>query len=142
MNSIKLRTKVEVRGIGKVIDNLFFNNYFSGNIDNVKQLDDGDPSQQQWNIEKTPGLTIIGGPYLSGNYWDDYAGNDSDGNGLGDTPYEIINGVAWDYLPLYNSPHEKPTINDHIFKKQLFGFFLTFSDRLYTFKDNISVDDL
>jgi len=44
-----------------------------------------------WNISKTSGTNIIGGPYCGGNYWDDYTGSDSDGDGLGESPYTIYN---------------------------------------------------
>ena len=79
-------------------NNFIYNNYFN-NTNNA--YDDGN---NVWNITKTLGTNIIGGLYLGGNYWSDYAGLDLDGDGIGDTllPYNssdnIQNGGDWQPL--------------------------------------------
>jgi parallel beta-helix repeat protein len=91
-------------------DNLIYNNYFENTYN---AWDDG---SNRWNITKTAGTNIIGGPYLGGNYWSDYAGTDTDGDGLGDTllPYnssgDIIGGG--DYHPLVRVPCEELPVHN------------------------------
>ena len=96
-------------GISLIFDsdnNLIDNNYFD-NTNNAY-----DQGNNTWNITKTPGTNIVGGPWLGGNYWSDYMGEDLDGDRLGDTllPYncsgKLLYGVGdgipngGDYLPL------------------------------------------
>jgi len=82
-------------------NSIIYDNYFSNTI-NAKAT--GTFTNVSWNITKTPGTNILGRDYLGGNYWDDYTGEDTDGDALGDTllPYNCSNNIVsgGDYHPL------------------------------------------
>jgi len=82
--------------------NVIYNNYFDNH---VNAIDNGD---NEWNITKTQGKNIVGGPYLGGNYWSDYRGYDWDMDELGNELYVISDHAnrpnGKDYLPLMKYP--------------------------------------
>jgi parallel beta-helix repeat protein len=79
-------------------DSQIYNNYFN-NTNNA--YDDG---YNAWNITPTAGINIIGGSWIGGNYWSDYVGADTTGDGLGDTltPHDSSDNIqnGGDYHPL------------------------------------------
>lgn len=81
-------------------NNTIYNNIFNNTINAYDNY-----AYNQWNISKTQGINIVGGPYLGGNYWQDYAGKDLSGEDeIGDTeiPYNSSGKIkrGGDYLPL------------------------------------------
>jgi PGF-pre-PGF domain-containing protein len=98
--------------------NSVYNNYFN-NINVTIKTGSGN----SYNITKTPGTNIIGGPYIGGNYWGKPDGTgfsdtavDKDGDGISDSAYGLPGGSKYsDYLPLVyssNSPEPAPPVAD------------------------------
>jgi len=100
-NNIVIGNNIGIKLTGN--NNKIFNNYFENSQNSL------DLGENQWNGEKTSGINIIGGLYLGGNYWKDYSGTDSNGDGLGENPY--IQGSVNDALPLVKVPSIPPIIN-------------------------------
>ncbi len=74
-------------------NNKIYHNNLYDNDQNAK-----DDSTNTWDDDYPSG----------GNYWDDYNGNDNNGDGIGDTPYNIPGGSNKDRYPLMNPWNEPP----------------------------------
>lgn len=63
------------------------NHFFSNNFVN-NTIDVINPNGNHWNTS------------TKGNYWDDYIGNDTNNDGIGDDPYHIFENESIDWFPL------------------------------------------
>lgn len=86
------------------ISNTIYNNYLHDNTENAVDKSLGN---NIWNITKTLGTNIVGGPYIYGNYWDDFDetseyANDSNVDWIADDSYTIYASNK-DYGPLLDS---------------------------------------
>jgi parallel beta-helix repeat protein len=95
--------------------NTIYNNYFN---DTSMTIQNG--VGNIYNITKTAGTNIVGGPYIGGNYWANPGGTgfsqkavDKNGDGISDSAYTRITGSRYsDYLPLVISKHSDQVIPD------------------------------
>ena len=75
---------IDERG-GDANDNIIYHNHFYDN---------------NWNVYDECIDTWYNATLQEGNYYDEYTGIDSDGDGIGDTPYDIPGGSNQDLYPL------------------------------------------
>jgi parallel beta-helix repeat protein len=89
--------------------NLIYDNFFNNSLN----VDSDGGNNNSWNITKTPGINIIEGPNLGGNYWCDYSGIDRDGDGIGESFYHVNDSdLLIDYLPLTDNINYPPILGD------------------------------
>ncbi len=96
-----INNNIEYNNYGvRILSGTYQNNSFSKNeFNNIikNAIDDG--INNNWNNS------------IIGNFWHDYSGIDFNDDGIGDTPYNITNGidvpVSQDYLPIW---YTEPTI--------------------------------
>lgn len=103
-NNTLWRNMIEMNEWGLILggtssNNTIYDNYFSDNACNAQEH-----GFNRWNISKTMGKNVVGGPYLGGNFWKDYEGIDGDHDGLGDEPYHRDGMTCKDFHPLVISP--------------------------------------
>jgi len=95
------------------VNNTFYNIFFN-NTQNVYS-DDVD-NANWWNISRTLGTNIVGGPYVGGNYYTDSDGNfsdtcfDNDNDFICDIQFNLTDNNT-DFLPLLNN--DAPSITLH-----------------------------
>ncbi|MDD5188937.1 MAG: NosD domain-containing protein, partial [Methanoregula sp.] len=102
-----IRDNTEV-GIGMLDSGhvLIWNNYFSNDLNFA--YGEGAVTVPAWNITKTFGTNIAGGPYVGGNYWANPAGTGwsqtHPDRGDGFTEPYVIAANNTDFLPLHKGP--------------------------------------
>jgi uncharacterized repeat protein (TIGR01451 family) len=100
-NNITGNTATGNTNYGILLDTSSGNIIYLNTFDNTHNAFSNGANTNHWNATTTQtGLNLTG---LLGNIWSDYNGIDCDGDGIGDTPYDITGGLDRDYHPLGGS---------------------------------------
>ena len=99
-NYIENSSRYGINVSGVYINSLCYNNYFANNGNHV--YDTSSDVNDRYNTTQQTGPNIISGQDIGGNYYDNYTGVDTNGDGIGETVFVLGNGYI-DYLPLTNN---------------------------------------
>jgi|GEM_PF-5633184 len=81
---------------GPCTDCFIYDNFMANNTANAQ-----DNVGTNWNITKTSGTNILGGPFIGGNFFSNYTGTDGNFDRIGDTNHTIAGTTGGtDFLPL------------------------------------------
>lgn len=90
---------ISISSVGESpLNNVIWLNTFANNSPNIREA-----NSDLWNSTTPVKYTYNGRAYVNyaGNYMDDYAGIDSNNDGIGDEPYELPNSIhVKDYYPM------------------------------------------
>ena len=108
-NTIAYNQKYGIKVCCRCNNNIIYHNNFQANVQNAK-----DEYTNVWDNNYPSG----------GNYWSDYNGTDANGDGIGDTPYNIPGGENKDNFPLIQpfGENEPPVVEIINPKKDYFHF--------------------
>ena len=104
-NDIGIESLLTLKGLDNIVCNNTFSNHFDTAI-NFSELTHGFTLFHNHFLQNNHHAFDMGNntwyqPDLEqGNYWDDYTGNDTDADGIGDSPYSISGGANKDEFPL------------------------------------------
>jgi parallel beta-helix repeat protein len=119
-NNIFENTVEKNKYVGLETDNASDNLIFHNNFINNQETNARDSSKNTWDDGYPSG----------GNYWDDYYGEDNDGDGIGDIPYNITGGNNKDRYPLidpYGIDTKIPIVQIIVPKKKY--LYVNFNDK-------------
>lgn len=119
--------------------NSVLNNYFNNTVNAIPN----NGTDNIYNIEKTAGTNIVGGPYLAGNYWANPNGlgpseitPDTDEDGIADKVYRLENSDYVDRMPLVDAEVKEPILPVANFSTNVTGGDLPLSVQFTDLSEN------